>query len=799
MFKTLQKRFPVILVVVLFLFLILIPGTMTFGAGSPILSTVQNADGSWGIKIDNIGKASVYNAYPIRVDTYYFGTLYMYTTGYSSVTNITGGFQCTGSLSPSPWKGAATFNVTDKWTISGNVVTAQRSLTVSGSRLFDRFMDAIAMDFITTGARTSVNYFVPGCIYGSINNLKADCIGGSNTYGSGYSGIVRIREDRLPAPMFGIHFNDNTSITLLNLSPNGATIKADGDDINGSEVNDNRMQFGALGAEQTNSASSTIKLGYWFPGSEGEVTYPVATWQDWLAKAEDHGNHQWRMRLHHVTNGLQHNYTITLRFGFDEDFTTYQKNVWRYAWTGLNVNSKVTKYDIDTVRRTLVDFISGQVVTDMRGSGLLSAVDVKSGDVLLAGLEKRAYLGFIGKNLENVEYLLREAQKRGGSDASKFRSQADLIINTFIGISQAPPVLEGRKLNAFPGFSDYVFYPKDNVCYLRTYSDDMNAFLRAYQFEKENGRDHPTWLAYVKDFVDWLVKQQATNGSFPRAWNAGTGTVYDSSKTMTGLAVPLLLRMAVVTGDTSYKTKAINAGNFAWQNYLDNSNHFVGATSDRPDVIVHESSALAIEVFCDLYAATNDSTWLNRAKVAADINETWYYLWNIPSRIDGDPAELSVKPGVSTIGMNLCTTTNSGTDTYSSRDVVSYARLYKWTNDSHYLEIARMLMHSTKNMMALPGRTYDLCKPGMQQEFWFLAPARGYCWIREYTPWVSANQLHGIFQTEAFDTNVYNSIVNYQMVKYHVQLSKELQTVSNYLEYPKCDCQEKIDSLTEKN
>ena len=100
MFKTLQKRFPVILVVVLFLFLILIPGTMTFGAGSPILSTVQNADGSWGIKIDNIGKASVYNAYPIRVDTYYFGTLYMYTTGYSSVTNITGGlpFRVVGYL-----------------------------------------------------------------------------------------------------------------------------------------------------------------------------------------------------------------------------------------------------------------------------------------------------------------------------------------------------------------------------------------------------------------------------------------------------------------------------------------------------------------------------------------------------------------------------------------------------------------------------------------------------------------------------------------------------------------------------
>lgn len=367
-----------------------------------------------------------------------------------------------------------------------------------------------------------------------------------------------------------------------------------------------------------------------------------------------------------------------------------------------------------------------------------------------------ASLGFIGKNLENAEHLLREAQRRPPADAARLRAAAESIIGTFVVIDQSPPAAEGIRLNGSP-----MFYPTDDVCFLRPFTDDMNALLRAYQFEKTHGREHPSWLEHVRDFTDWLLTQQGADGSFPRSWNAGVGTVYDASKNMSGLAVPLLLRMARVTGDGRYQAAALRAGDASWQTFLDNDGHFVGSTPDRPNVLVHEASALAITTYADLYEATEDSRWLERARVAADINETWYVLWNVPAPLDAQDADLSVKRQVSTVGMDLCTSTNSGVDYYNSNDVDAYAKLYKWTDDGHYLDVARLLMHNTKSMMALPGRTFDLSGPGMQQEFWFLAPPRRQSWIREYTPWVTANQLHGIFLTEELDVDLYAKIVSF--------------------------------------
>jgi len=54
------------------------------------------------------------------------------------------------------------------------------------------------------------------------------------------------------------------------------------------------------------------------------------------------------------------------------------------------------------------------------------------------------------------------------------------------------------------------------------------------------------------------------------------------------------------------------------------------------------------------------------------------------------------------------------------------AKLYKYTNDAHYLDVARILLNDTKAMLALPGRTYDLAGPGSQQEHWSLGNRRGF-------------------------------------------------------------------------
>ena len=76
-----------------------------------------------------------------------------------------------------------------------------------------------------------------------------------------------------------------------------------------------------------------------------------------------------------------------------------------------------------------------------------------------------------------------------------------------------------------------------------------------------------------------------------------------------------------------------------------------------------------------------------------------------------------------TAGLQLISTGHSLVDAYMAFDVDEFAQLYQLTGDAHYLDVARLLLHNTKNMLALPGRTYDLGEPGWQQEHWSLAPA----------------------------------------------------------------------------
>jgi hypothetical protein len=86
--------------------------------------------------------------------------------------------------------------------------------------------------------------------------------------------------------------------------------------------------------------------------------------------------------------------------------------------------------------------------------------------------------------------------------------------------------------------------------------------------------------------------------------------------------------------------------------------------------------------------------------------------------------------------------------------VPSYAKLHRYTHDPHYLEVARVLLHGTKSMVALPGRQYDMKGIGWQQEGWRMGPGgggRGTSGHRLWLPWISANHLAGITGLEEFD------------------------------------------------
>ncbi len=88
----------------------------------------------------------------------------------------------------------------------------------------------------------------------------------------------------------------------------------------------------------------------------------------------------------------------------------------------------------------------------------------------------------------------------------------------------------------------------------------------------------------------------------------------------------------------------------------------------------------------------------------------------------------------------------------------SCARLYKYTKDEQYPDVARVLLHGTKAILAPPGRTCDLKGPGWQQEHGRIGPIRGMGAHHTWLPWISVNYLHVITRLEELDKELYHQL-----------------------------------------
>ncbi len=706
-------------------------------AGGEKVVAVKAPAGGWSLAVEDGGKVFARLANPVSLEFYNDGwPAAPLLSAYQTFMAAPGGHVGRAAVKTAT---GVEFSVEDTWTVAGAELRLSRRLAVKGQGR-GGFLSAVTFAAEESGARQDVEFFAPGMIYGSPDHLTAVAIGGKETYTAG-RGVIRIREDRPAAPLFGVRFRNGMSMAVLNAAPNGGTTVRDSRDLDVTTLIDERFQFGAVGVEPKDGK---LACGFWFPGSEGEVTYRGRMYPG----GQVHG---WRGRYHPLKNGLTQRYRIAFRFARETSFPAFYSRVWRWAWQTLK--PAPVRHDIAQVRRSLIDMLATQTSTTPDGKvGMINAVSVLSTENRVA---LKAVMGFTGKSLESAEHMLEEAARDKTERGARLRKLAEQIFDSFTRLRMSPPEGEGFLLEN--GKPCTARWPRENVMYLRSFGDDMKATLRAIKRERRAGREHPTWLAWVKQYADWLIPQQRPDGSFPRTWHPGTGEIADASPQSSYNPVPFLILLSELTGDAKHKQAALKAAEYSWQSGQFRG-RFVGGTIDNPDVIDKEAGTLSLEAYLAAYELTKETKWLERARAAADFSETWIYIWDVPMPPEENDAELHWKRGVPTVGMQLIATGHSLVDEYMAFDTDEFAKLSAYAKDAHYLDVAAILLHNTKNMMALPGRMFDLKAAGWQQEHWSIAPMRGFGIHRLWLPWVSTSHLNGIVGLEEFDRELFRKL-----------------------------------------
>jgi hypothetical protein len=698
------------------------------------VSFTREAAGEWGIEIQGGPAPRILQPKPAKLEIFRADDdLRQLAAGYRTVQESAAGIDARAEIA---YGENVVFRVIDHWSLRGAVVSVRRKVEVLGNAP-GGFYSSVVLTVDPSVGWPDVSYLAPGELYGDPNYDGDRSPGGTLNYAARR---FVMREDFLPAPLFALSFSNGASVAVLNPSPRGDTTVEEAK-LAKDVMTDARFLFGALGARQAEDGA--IEFGFWFPG----------TASDYVGARGAPPKPRWVRRYHPIAQGVAHSYEASFRFGQNESFRDVTRDAWRWAWSTLN--PAVTYIDVELVRRVLTDHLAAQAATiDGRTAipFVLSTVsDERQWNWTMAAM------GFVGKNIESADQLLREADRDNTERGQRMRRIGLDVISSMIRALPTVPLQA-------TGYDLSTGKPHDHVWlapWLRNATEDMRVLMRAYRRERTLGRQHTEWFNWVKSYVDWLILQQREDGSFPRRWKAGSSEVEEPTGTSSYNPVPLLIMMTDETGDPKYRQAAIRAAEYVWSAF-GTRGIFIGGASDNPNITDKEAGMLSMEAYLSLYESTKESKWLERAKAAANFAESWIWIWNLPMPVDADDAQLHWKKGVPTIGLQGITALAAGhVDEYLDWAVPSYAKLYNYTKDEHYLDVARVLLHNTKSMLALPGRQYDLKGPGWQQEHWRMSPSalgRGNGSHRFWLPWVSSNHLAGITGLEEYDPALYKKL-----------------------------------------
>jgi len=300
--------------------------------------------------------------------------------------------------------------------------------------------------------------------------------------------------------------------------------------------------------------------------------------------------------------------------------------------------------------------------------------------------------------------------------------------------------------------------------YLRCMNEEAYGLILAYGFENKLGNQHLNWLTTAKNYGDFLVRTQADDGTWYRAYDtAGIpitepekwfGISYYEKKGSTSTSIPFLAELYKQTRDIKYLDAAEKASSYVADISVEQVRCCGGihdSIFEKGVLVDNESTLYAMIAMNEMYKLTGNIYYLSAARRAAILFSSWIYLWDLPL----PTGSTLQKYGFRTTGIGGCDIPSAGyAHPFENRGVSTLVEIAFAFRDEDLLKIAELTWHGCNQTVATPDRSWGYFADGIQEEGylinWFMAEdpvftddtGFGHRWKGEGNktcyPWISA-------------------------------------------------------------
>jgi hypothetical protein len=225
--------------------------------------------------------------------------------------------------------------------------------------------------------------------------------------------------------------------------------------------------------------------------------------------------------------------------------------------------------------------------------------------------------------------------------------------------------------------------PKNTWLQARTISEATLFLVRALSYEKQSGYSHPNWEKAVTSNLNFAVKTQRPDGNFGSYYHCETGEVEEWDGAGGILWIASLLEGSTFFEKEEYRAAAEKAG-FYYEKFVVDE-YIYGAPEDVHLTPTSEDAYNAVVAYVLLYESDKNEKWLELAKSAADWLMTFRWTYNLafPEHTLLNQYDFRSR------GADQASPSNQHLHNYGLFCVPEMLRLWKYSDDSYYLDRAR--------------------------------------------------------------------------------------------------------------